>query len=839
MDHNKIIHTAFLPFIMICIILAVLIPGCKSRSKKLSGRLMVEKNDTVFISGVNDLGMKTFRFSDKVLVFAGDAMLKNGVLDGKNVRIIAPGRKIFENIVCTGDWNIRNAKIQWFTGTDFSDPVRNFEVLCQYANINAEIFLDVLLPVAAKNNRDYFENARILRIKSHKPENAGLILRTKHENLFFSYFRSSSGLNLLFENISIITSDYLSGIRSEKPSEYFLSGSYYQEQFNPTAKPSIDSIIIRNCIIKGNVTLAVYGSHSKNQSLSEFSGRNKISRLLIENSTFDNVNSAFGFANMGYDSLIVKNNSVRNFSETFLNVSESGLNDLYYEPLRKNKKYVEISDNIFENDKAVFTPSGRTLSPCIIKGGYGDMNFVRNTLINIISNNPASDVNTMYYTCLEPGRCVFSHNTVTDVIGRGSRDLPASIIKDRGAENLVIENNKITLSREALVKNGVLRSINEDITHLTGDRFLCTFIQIGNQGGLTKSLIVRNNQVRVPFLNMSTEIYNVAHFEFENNRLEIGSFAPSGQQISVSRDHAFFLGRQRLDRIPTRQLGIFSSMNNTLQIGHIPGGVLEYISFPDGVQSGSAGSPDTNPNYSKALIGDTFIIKNTTVQLSMPDATEHNYSLHIEGEKNSVIVNDGTGANHLRPNAQSYQSHFRLSSSASPPKDESPFVLIANSRQILESEKHDGSDINLLSYTYLTSLFNLANEENLICVYDIQWKDKKGQKNNMSYYFLLNNQERSISLENENGGFITIDPAQYKAIPEPLKAEFFGGTRSSSNPTPKFYYGDRHLSNAQLKLVNCADVQSYRVELNIHKAGRGRARQADARNRVEQLRKNR
>ncbi|MBK8547502.1 MAG: hypothetical protein IPL63_08980 [Saprospiraceae bacterium] len=80
---------------------------------------------------------------------------------------------------------------------------------------------------------------------------------------------------------------------------------------------------------------------------------------------------------MGYDSIIIKNNSIINFSESFISVPESGINESYYETLRKNKKYVEISNNLFENKRVVITGDDRALSPCVIKGGYGSMFFFR------------------------------------------------------------------------------------------------------------------------------------------------------------------------------------------------------------------------------------------------------------------------------------------------------------------------------------------------------------------------------------------------------------------------------------------------------------------------------
>jgi hypothetical protein len=802
---------------MICL---VIVPfGCTKKISKGNNVLSNSKKDPILITEVIDLKGESVYLKNKKLKFSNTGLIKNGTIEGENIEILAPDIKIFEKVKIAGKWNTKNAKLEWFLGNQFRNASNNFEVIKKYVNVNASIYLNALIPVAMSRPSDFCSKGRNVVIKGNDKKKSGLILESKQSNLLFGYFSSSEGYNLSLRNLSLVSKDYLDGKISESSAEYLLTGSYYQGQLNPAAKPSLDSIILDNCLVLGNISVAMYGAHSANQTLTEFGTRNKVSKLIVKKSTFDNSNTAFGFSNMGYDSILIKNNVVKNFSESFVSVPESGLDEKYYEPLRKIKKYVEFSDNQFENSKVVATADDRTLTPCVIKGGYGTMVFTRNQLKNLLSSNPRSDVNTMYYTCSFPGKCVFSYNTVYNVLGRGGTTNPACVLKDRGASHFVVENNKITIDKEALVKTGVLKNKNEDISKLDGNRFLCTFIQIGNQTDFTKKLVLKGNTFRVPFINMSTEIYDISDLLIENNQIEIDYFGPSGAQISTSRDGAFFLGRQRLDLLPQHTPGQFILNKNKIKINKTGGSTFNYVCFPDGVQAGSIDKPDKNFNYKNVAVKDTIEVNETLVGLSLPDGENHLYEMFLSGNNNAVLMDDATGANHLRPNAKSLQSTITIQKYKSQ-NNSSLFVLIPGSKQKINIQNHNGDDLNLMSYSYLTSLYNLAKEENLLCYFETEWRTKNGKTEKTAFYFYLNNTSRYISLENNVKKIIDINPAELKQKPEEIYQNSSNSQRASLAPKPLLYSGDRHLKNAELRLTNCAEVERISITLTVLKAGR-------------------
>ncbi len=793
--------------------------GCNPRLNDVFLTPIDVNKDSIFIKDNVNLKGKEITLQNKIIFFNNGAQLTNGHIVGHNIQIIASPDKIFQNISISGDWATKNARIEWFAGENLDDPYQNYLALTNWVLVNGEVFINKMIPMATSSNRDFFNGGKNIVISGAQKESSGLILMTQHENQFYSYFRSDHGYNLDLKNITIATDDYNKGVISSNNPEYFFAGCYYQKQLNPRAKPSIQKIKIDNCIFKGNMAISIYGAHSDNQSIQEFYKNSKIEKIKITNSEFHNVNAPLGFVNMGYDSIIIQKNKVYDFAGAFITVAESGMEASYYKSNRQNKKYVEITNNLFENFRVFSTPKERMLTPCVIKGGYGTMNFENNTLKNLISNNPDSDVFTMYYTCSSPGKCTFANNNILNVIGRGSQSHPACILKDRGASNLLIENNQITLEKEALVKNGVLKNINEPLTNLDGSRFLCALIQIGNQSDFSKHLIIKNNNISIPYLNMATEIYDVSAFTFHKNRITIEAFCPSNTPMSVSKDDVFFLGRQRLDRLNDTKPNDFECRDNQINISNIPNKKFQYIYFPDGVQVGTIDHPDKNPNFKHVIIQDGFTIQNTSLGLTMLDGEFHQYDLTINGKNNNFIVYDHNGANHLRPNAKSFKEKIRIADYSGSDSG-SPFALIADSYQQLIVDNHDGSDINLLSYSYITSLYNLSKEENLICNFQINWKDKKGKSGKSHFYLHLNNQSRLFSLEDENGKFVKLDPSSPQPKSQKINAEVVSTNRISENPRPELMTGNHHLKNAELKLTNCHNIASFSIDFSVIKAGK-------------------
>ncbi|MBK8372226.1 MAG: hypothetical protein IPL20_12875 [Saprospiraceae bacterium] len=89
-------------------------------------------NDTIVINQVINLEGNLITLKNKKLLFLNEGLIKNGKIIGENISISAPETKIFENLTLEGDWKIQNAKLEWFLGNDFKNPVKNFSVINQF-----------------------------------------------------------------------------------------------------------------------------------------------------------------------------------------------------------------------------------------------------------------------------------------------------------------------------------------------------------------------------------------------------------------------------------------------------------------------------------------------------------------------------------------------------------------------------------------------------------------------------------------------------------------------------------------------------------------------------------
>lgn len=777
-------------------------------------------NDTIIINKEINLEGKTIylKKEDK-LVFKGGE-IQNGTIYCDKCKISAGAEKIAENVVFKGDWSGNTGYVEWFTADDLTNPVKNFTILENLIVAGFTIGLVTMVPVSIPSE-EYLTTSSIRSIvmKGTDKDNSGLMLVTKNRNLFYNYFRAESGINLILKDLTILTKDYKDGMYSEKEAEYFLTGSYYQEQFNPRAKPNIDSIILRNCTFKGNIGIACYGSGSHNQSFTEYAEGNRIKRLVIENSFFEGCNSPFSFSNMCYDSILIRNNEILNFSSAFLSIPESGLKDEYYEPLRKRKGIIIFEANRFENNRVVSTPDERTLSPCVVKGGYGTMYFSGNTLRNLLSDNPNADVNTFYYTCEHPGKFIVRNNMIKNVCGRGSVSHPSCLVKQRWASYFELVNNDISIDKEALTKIGILRN-NEKLQSLDGNKFYFDFIQIGGQSSFRKRLLISHNKFYAPYINKSTEIYDVAEFSFLNNTINIEVFGPSGVNNSVSMDHVFFLGRQRLDRPAELQPLDFVSKGNKIKIGYLKDRLFYYVHYPDGVQSGTIDKEDANYNYKIVSAKDTFYVNDADIGITLPDGAEQDYKIAIRGKNNGFFFTDYANANHTRANAQKFSSELYFDSDEWGHCEKAPFVFMPDSKQIIRSANHKGDVINLFSYSYLNSLYNLRMEEDLLCQVSAVGNTVSGSKFNKEFYFVVNNISKTFLFEDAGGTFMEKDPSVQNNVPNYVRS--FSSERGNAYEALqlKIISGDRHLRETKIILAGCSEISDYNIQCNIRRAGR-------------------
>jgi len=775
------------------------------------------------------------RLKNQHLLIDKKGQLSNGTIICDGCTIEAGAQLIFNNVSLSGDWSKNYGYLEWFQGSHFEDAQKNFKTLNALLEVGFKIYLTTMVPLETVRNTAVSHPSRNVHIKGNHRVKSGLTLVTKHKNQFYNYFQSDKGCNLYLENLTLQSEDFSKGVFSEKTPEYFFTGSYYQSQFNPGAQPDIDSIIVKNCTIKGNITLANYGSHSSNQSKQDFWSHNKIKKMSVSGSDFFNSNGTFSFANMAYGDILIENNHVYDFTGPLLSIPESGLDESYYEGLRKNKGKIIIQNNTFKNSKPVHVPSGRALTPCVVKGGQGIMEFNNNVLEDLLGLNGDGDVNTFYYTSSKPGYFSAKNNIIKNVVGRGSGEYPASLVKHRWSTVFYLEDNRITIDKEALVRIGVLKNINEPLSKIDGHNFNLTFMQIGGQTDFTKEMTIRNNYFSVPYVNRSTEIFDAARFIFENNTLNIDYFGPAKVASTVSEDHTFFLGRQRLDLPEGQKADKFSSVNNTITIGQTGEGLFRYVHFPQGVQVGNPQMPDVKFNYETVVFNDVFNVNQTHVQMDILDTKTQSVTSWVHGRGNSFSLFDMANVNHTRSSAGKLMTSIVIDDADWKDDDHSPFVFIPGSDQKVRVKNHKGKTINLLNYIYFISLYNLSNDENLIVEIDFKGKDRKNKTLSERYYLYLNQKGRTFLYENEKGTFVEVSPGENYGRKDYVRSN--RGASSSPKEAIQLMLenGNKHLKDALIYLDNCDQVKEYEIVCRMFSSGRTKPTQQQFQQQVGKL----
>ncbi|MBK8547504.1 MAG: hypothetical protein IPL63_08990 [Saprospiraceae bacterium] len=150
-------------------------------------------------------------------------------------------------------------------------------------------------------------------------------------------------------------------------------------------------------------------------------------------------------------------------------------------------------------------------------------------------------------------------------------------------------------------------------------------------------MIFRNNSIKAPFINMSTEIYDIADFIFENNTIELDYFGKSGYNISVSKDDVFFLGRQRLEKLPENRTGNFILSGNKVMVHNC--GEKFFIMFIFRMESNVVliQKKDTYYNYDKVVLKDVLHVNNVNVGFTLPEGKSQFLSPSVFGENNSFL----------------------------------------------------------------------------------------------------------------------------------------------------------------------------------------------------------
>lgn len=817
----------------VLIFLGMMVLACSKKSTAPSvsqdvKALFSEKN--VVINGQVNLKGQQVKIKNKNLTIQKGGRLINGTLKCNNCTVTAPPEQIFDRITLTGDWTGNRGNLEWWLGSNFSNAMRNLDVLNALIQAGFRVELRQMIPIQAKDDKSVLDPHRLIDIVGVNREKSGLILMTKHYKGLYGYFQSDRGFNLRLENLSLISDDFNRGITTDNQRDYSFAKCAYQSTYQPQAKPSIDSIIVKNCIVKGAISIVNYAAHSNNQSIQEFSKDNLVREMEVSGCYFDNCNSPFRFSNMGYGDILIDNNKMYNFSHTLLFIPESGLNDSYYEGVRRNKKHITISNNHFKNDKVVQVAKDNGLSPCIVKGGYSTMIFSNNKIENLLSNSKEAFAYSFYFTTND--KMKVKNNTFKNVLGWGTNEHFGYLIKQKGVDHFIMENNTMIVEKEALVKIGVLKNVNEDLSKLDGNRFNYQFMFVGGNEGLFKRFIIRNNTFSVPFINRSSDIFLLSELVFENNIVNIDYFGPSKVDNVFSSENVFFYGRKIRDRLPNQPQRDFILRGNKIKINKTGDGVFNYVYFPSGQQEKVEDQPDKNINYKNVILEDVFEVNNTAVGMMLPDGENHVYNPTIKGSSNSFFLNDVANAFTLRPNAKTLNSNIKIES-ASWNYDRSPFVVIPDSRQVVEVKKHNGKNIRLLSYSFVHSMNNLKKEENLMIRFSLKGKNKAGKDVLVDYNLALDHESRTFMTEDLNSNFIQFQTSNKGQKIIEAKSKVISKSANEDIPILTLYPGDKTVKNAEVLLTKTENLSSYTIECQIYNIGRSKPTQVQFRKEVD------
>lgn len=811
---------------LLIIISCLFIFGCSKKEKIARGEMSASKsvkelqqkilraqngNKKLSIEQVYDLNGATVNVKNLNLSFSKNSLIKNGTLQGDQATLKITPQKYFDNIILTGSWSLEKGYLEWFIGTNNSNAFDNFKALSNLISIGVEVELLKMYSIATNTEEDFFETSQDIKIKGKEKNKSGLILETRHPNSSKGYFRSDGGNNLSLTNLTMQTRDFLNKNYSNKECDYSFVSCAYNSFHHPEAKPDTEYLKIENCIINGAISLVYFASNSMNQSITEFKNGNTVNQIHISDSDFNYCNSPFGFSNVGYDKVVVDKNRIKNFSSSFISFPASGIkNQNYYPILYDQRKRIEITNNFFGNDHVIKVPKGKTMTPTTTKGGNGTFLFANNTLNYLLSDSKEANVNYLYFTCSPIGKAEIYDNNITNVLCKGSAKNSVTLVKERGARNLFMKRNRFEITKQALVDIGVLRSRNQQLKTLTGNDIFLDFMQVGISKGQIKSYTITDNEFIIPYLNKSTDLFDVANFVFRDNIIRIEHFGKSKVASSVSVDGVFFLYRQRFDLEKGKSPGKFISQNNKIYITSVEGKMLNYIFCPQGVQNGTVQNPDRNYNYQTVIFDDKIYSDNLTMGYTLLDGISQNFNSTITGRETAFRIQDVANGNHLRSNAKDLHIDLKVGNYKSN-HESFPFTISPNSIQKLSSTNNQSSEINLTKFNNQLAYFNLKKDLPIQIDININYIDKSGKKKSNSYNWVFEHLYRGVYHKDRKGRIKNSNLHNELGAIEIIQGDV------DTNFDLVLQKGFKDQQEAQFKFINTKHIKSFDISMKCSK----------------------
>ncbi|WP_194778190.1 hypothetical protein [Pararhodonellum marinum] len=475
-------------------------------------QVLVEESKSLVIDSSLDLYGKTYVVKGD-LIFQNGGGVQNAVLIGERGEILGECQSCMEgNVKLKGDWLNDKMHLSWMVSGD--DPVDNFIKLGELIELGKPVHLDKLYPIAMSPNEG-FATLQDIRLTGKDPKTSGLILMTKHHPTS-AYFRSKAGNNLFFENIGIITEDYLKG---QTPDE-----QYYRLALSSTIRsfagePRIEQIKVNNCEILGAVELR-YGHNGRNKSLKEFLDLG-IKNIDITNSHFEQPVVFLRISNIPYGAINIESNSFKDIYGPVFFFPLSGLpGNISNKSSYGARDLVTVKNNTIENSALIES----------IENGYFGLVFAKgknfriegNSFKNLLNLRPGIGNNAFY--CSASDSLWVYNNKVLNVGGLPSDESgnTISLLKLKGARNVIATGNVFIFDKEGLVKLGLLKRLGDPLESIDRKNSYFRIIDssIGGEDA-SSSYIFKNNIFKTVVLSTYTHVSR-AHFRFSNNQVHIG-----------------------------------------------------------------------------------------------------------------------------------------------------------------------------------------------------------------------------------------------------------------------------------------------------------------------------
>ena len=522
----------------ICLSLILLLSISCARKKPVDSYNHLNVNPNIFSNGgvftigskdVYDLMGETYIVAGQ-LKFESGGKIINGKLVGKNAQIIA-GKKdqIFDNIEIDGSWDVEEGFVNWFTNGN--DPIANFDALCKIIEMDAVCVLDKMYRISTKTNNEFYNTNKPIRIKGTDKRNTGLILTTKHMHSK-AYFRSIKGNNIFLQNLTLLTEDFLNGI---KPSgyDYYFAWSYYSSR-DRESKPDMDYFIIDSCEISGAISFR-YAISAQNTTPKEMLNAG-IDTIIIQNSKIEESVSLIELSNGRYDITKIENNIFKNI---YGPVIYFPLGDLVHPhsptELSSLRKSFVFKNNHVYNDVLVKSLGEGYMSSFVVKGA--EITIIDNIFENILNDNDNIETVPFYTSALNSTDII--NNKVKNCIGRGfTKEVGGSnsFLRIRGSKNVYVKNNTFELDKMALLTLGLLRDDKSNISDIDKSRFRFSMWSANlNDNDFESEYVFENNTFNIAVLNEHS-IMSRSKINFINNTITINYLIDLYKQDWINRD---------------------------------------------------------------------------------------------------------------------------------------------------------------------------------------------------------------------------------------------------------------------------------------------------------------